>query len=151
MAPDIINHDNLGALLRISAGLGANGLLLGQRCCDPYWRRSIRVSMGAIFKLPVGRSLDIINDLKNLRDEQGFTLLATVLDSQAEPLWAINRPLRDDRPDRVALLVGNEAQGLSKSIVHLCDRKVTIPMHHATDSLNVAVATAIGLYQLVRV
>ncbi len=150
VAPDIINHDNLGSLLRISAGLGADGLLLGQRCCDPYWRRSIRVSMGAIFTLPVGRSVDIISDLQKLRDEHRFTLLATVLDTQAQPLHTIHRPLHSDRPDRVAMLVGNEAQGLPGSIVRICDRKVTIPMHQGTDSLNVAVATAIGLYQLVR-
>lgn len=148
VAPDIINHDNVGALLRIGAGLGADGMLFGQRSCDPYWRRSIRVSMGAIFKLPVARSTDIITDLKTLRSEHGFTLLGAVLDDSAVPLPQVRRPFQTGKPDRVALLVGNEAQGLSRTIISLCDVKITIPMHQGTDSLNVAVATAICLYQL---
>jgi len=142
--PDISNVENIGSLVRLSAGFGADAILLGQHCHDPWWRQSIRVSMGTIFSLPVVQSDDLLRDLRRLREEWGVELAATVLDETAEPLE------RARRPEKFALLFGGEAQGLSGDVIAACPRRVTIPMHHGTDSLNVAVAAGIFLYHFTR-
>jgi tRNA G18 (ribose-2'-O)-methylase SpoU len=142
--PDISNVENIGALVRLSAGFGADALILGERCHDPWWRQSVRVSMGTIFFLPVVQSDDLLRDLRRLREEWGVELAATVLDATAEPLE------RTKRAEKFAVLFGGEAQGLEPQIVAACDRRVTIPMHRGTDSLNVAVAAGIFLYHFTR-
>lgn len=140
ICPEIANVENIGSLIRLSAGFGADAMILGPRCHDPFWRQSIRVSMGSVFKLPIVRSDDLARDMKRLRDEWKIELIATVLDASAEPLSSAHRPAK------IGLLFGNEAQGLGNEWTRLCDRRVTIPMHHGTDSLNVAVAAGIFLY-----
>ena len=142
--PDIANTDNMGALVRISAAFGADALVLGQHSCDPFWRQSVRVSMGTIFSLPLVRSPDLLADLRRLRDQFAFELAAAVVGEGAEPLAGARRP------DRLALLFGNEAQGLGEDYVAACQRRVTIPMKLGTDSLNVAVAAAVFLYHFTR-
>ena len=140
ICPEIANVENIGSLIRLAAGFGADAMILGERCHDPFWRQSIRVSMGTIFKLPLLQSDDLMRDLKRLKDEWNVELIATVLDAHAEPLSSSRRG------PRIGLLFGNEAQGLDEASVAACDRKVMIPMHHGTDSLNVAVAAGIFLY-----
>ena len=140
ICPEIANVENIGSLIRLSAGFGADAMILGERCHDPFWRQSIRVSMGTIFRLPLVQSDDLARDLHRLRTEWDIELIATVLDEDAEPLESSRRR------KRTGLLFGNEAQGLSPHWISRCDRRVTIPMHHGTDSLNVAVAAGIFLY-----
>ena len=119
-------------------------MILGERCHDPFWRQSVRVSMGTIFRLPLLHTDDLARDLRRLREEWGVELTATVLDPSAEPLEAAKRP------EKFGLLFGGEAQGLESRWTELCHRRVTIPMHHGTDSLNVAVAAGIFLYHFTR-
>lgn len=138
--PELISTENLGAILRISAAFGVSGVILGPRCCDAFYRQAVRVSMGAVFSIPLVRSVDLAADLAMLHDRWGVERLATVLDDSAEPLHAAGRP------QRIALLLGNEAQGLSAEEIALCDRRVTIPMKLGTDSLNVSVAAGVFLY-----
>lgn len=140
ICPEIANVENIGSLIRLSAGFGADAMLLGERCHDPFWRQSIRVSMGAIFKLPLLQSNDMARDLTRLKHEWNVELIATVLEPDAESLASSRRK------QKVGILFGNEAQGLDQQSLALCDRKVSIPMHHDTDSLNVAVAAGIVLY-----
>ena len=140
ICPEIANVENIGSLVRLSAGFGADAMVLGERCHDPFWRQSIRVSMGTIFSLPLYQSDDLQRDLKRLRDEWRIELIATVLDHAAEPLASSRRS------SKTGLLFGNEAQGLERHWIDACDRRVTIPMHQNTDSLNVAVAAGIFLY-----
>jgi tRNA G18 (ribose-2'-O)-methylase SpoU len=142
ICPDIINFENLGSLLRISSAFGADAVILGERCCDPFYRLSIRVSMGTIFSMPIVRSVNLIDDMARLRNEFGYELAATVLDDTAEPLPASRRG------DRLGILFGNEAVGLSPGDIAACDRRITLPMSRGTDSLNVAVAAAVFLYAL---
>lgn len=142
--PEIANTENMGSLIRISAAFGADAVLLGERCCDPFWRQSIRVSMGAIFSLPLARSDDVLADLGRLRKAWGVELAAAVVGEGAQPLASATRG------PRLGLLFGNEAQGLSDAHVRACDRRVTIPMHLGTDSLNVAVAAGVFLYHFTR-
>ena len=144
ICPDVSNVENIGGLVRLSAGFGADAMILGEHCHDPFWRQSVRVSMGTIFTLPIVQSDDLLNDLSRLRSEWGVELIATVLDADAQPLAASRRKTH------AALLFGGEAQGLDEKIVRTCDRSVTIPMHHGTDSLNVAVAAGICLYHFTR-
>jgi tRNA G18 (ribose-2'-O)-methylase SpoU len=146
VCPEISNVENIGSLIRLSAGFGADAMILGELCHDPFWRQSVRVSMGTIFKLPLLHTHDLARDLKRLRDEWGVELIATVLDAPpaAEPLEHARRG------SRVGILLGSEAQGLERAWIDACDRRVTIPMHHGTDSLNVAVAAGIFLYHFTR-
>jgi tRNA G18 (ribose-2'-O)-methylase SpoU len=142
--PDISNVENIGSIIRLSAGFGADALVLGENCHDPFWRQSVRVSMGTVFSLPIVHTDDLLRDLGRLRREWGVELAATVLDDDAEPLS------RATRPPRFGLVFGGEAQGLDAAHVAACDRRVTIPMKLGTDSLNVAVAAGIFLYHFTR-
>lgn len=142
VCPSCDNPENLGAILRITAALGGDGVLLGDRCCDPFSRRVVRVSMGAALQLPICESQDLLRDLRRLRVEWGVELLATALAAEAIPLEACQRG------PRIALLLGNEAEGLSAEYLAAADRCLTIPMAPQTDSLNVAVAAGIFLYHL---
>ena len=140
VCPEVSNTDNMGSLIRISSAFGADAMILGEHSCDPYYRQSIRVSMGAVFRLPMVQSEDLMSDLRRLREQWGVELLATVLDERAEELAGARRGRR------VAILFGNEAQGLRREHVEACDRKITIPMKPGTDSLNVSVAAGIVMY-----
>jgi tRNA G18 (ribose-2'-O)-methylase SpoU len=140
ICPDITNVENIGAIVRIAAAFGADALVLGERCHDPFWRQSVRVSMGAIFSLPLLHSDDLLRDMHRLKQEWGVQLAATVLDDSAEPLS------RATRPARFGLLLGSEPQGLGPEYIAACDRRITIPMKMGTDSLNVAVAAGVFLY-----
>jgi tRNA G18 (ribose-2'-O)-methylase SpoU len=142
--PDMSNVENIGTMIRLCAGFGVDALVLGERSHDPFWRQSVRVSMGTIFSLPIVHSDDLLRDLRRLREEWRVELTATVLDDSAEPLS------RASRPARFGLLFGNEAQGLDAAHLAACDRRVTIPMKLGTDSLNVGVAAGIFLYHFTR-
>ncbi|MGC4031081.1 MAG: RNA methyltransferase [Tepidisphaeraceae bacterium] len=141
--PELTDPLNLGAILRNAAAFGVTGVLFGPQCRDPFSRQSIRTSMGTIFSLPLCRSDDVVADLKILRNA-GYESWATVLDESATPLP------KAGRPERVALLVGNEGPGLPPEVIAAADRRVTIEMSLGTDSLNVTAATAVFLYGLTR-
>lgn len=143
-APRMTDPDNLGALLRLAAAFGLQAVVLGPGSADPFSRRTLRVSMGAALAVPVAEPEDFAGALCELK-AAGVQLVATVLDPDAEPL------MNAGRPDRLGLLFGNEAHGLAPEEVAACDRRVTIPMAPAADSLNVAAATAVFLYHFTRV
>jgi tRNA G18 (ribose-2'-O)-methylase SpoU len=136
---ELASHDNLGSMIRIASALGVDGMILGPKCCDPFYRHCIRVSMGTIFSLPIVRSADLIGDMRRLR-ENGFEMVGTVLGENAEPLKSFSRG------DRMGVVFGNEAQGIDAETLAVCDRRVTIPMRVGVDSLNVAVAAGIFLH-----
>jgi tRNA G18 (ribose-2'-O)-methylase SpoU len=144
ICPDITNVENMGSLIRLSAGFGVDAMVLGERCHDPFWRQSIRVSMGTIFSLPIYRSPNLLFDLARLKNEWNVELAATVLDQDAESLSDARRG------ERLGILFGSEPCGLDRETVSACDRRVTIPMKLGTDSLNVAVAAGIFLYHFTR-
>jgi tRNA G18 (ribose-2'-O)-methylase SpoU len=144
ICPDLANVANVGGMIRIAAAFGCDAMILGERSHDPFFRQSVRVSMGTIFSLPIAQSENLLHDLDRLRKQWSVQLAATVLDEDAEPLSSATRPLR------FGLLFGNEAQGLPPEIVKACDRRITIPMKLGTDSLNVMVAAGIFLYHFTR-
>jgi tRNA G18 (ribose-2'-O)-methylase SpoU len=143
---DLVDVDNLGAIVRNAAAFGADALLLSPRCADPFYRKAIRVSLGSVFTLPIVRVAPggWPQEIVALRERRGFTAIALVLAAGAEPLGELAPP------DRTVLLLGAEGPGLSAGAIAACDRRVTIPMSPAADSLNVATAAAIFLYHLTR-
>lgn len=140
--PHLQNAENLGVIIRTAAALGADGLIVGDKGADPFMRRCVRVSMGSVFTLPIVQSRHIGRDLVRLRDGCGFELAATVLADDTIPLQ------RYRRGERVAVLLGNEPDGLPPEVVRLCTHKLVIPMHAGVDSLNVAVAAGIVLHHV---
>jgi tRNA G18 (ribose-2'-O)-methylase SpoU len=144
ICPNVNNTENLGAVLRVCAGFGADGVVLGESSCDPFARQAVRVSMGAVFTLPIARSENLLRDLARLRNEWGVELAAAVLHGPAEPLESARRS------ERFGLLFGGEAQGLPPEAVAACARRITLPMRLGTDSFNVAVAAGIFLYHFTR-
>lgn len=140
---DVVNHTNVGAVFRAVAGLGADAVLVTPRCADPLYRRSVRVSMGAVLQIPWTRLPEWPEGARRLR-EAGFELAALALDDGAVPLDVYAR----DAPERIALLLGTEGDGLSARALASADRVVTIPMSRGVDSLNVAAASAVALWAL---
>ncbi len=142
---DLVDVDNLGVIARNAAAFGADALVLSPRCADPFYRKAIRVSLGAVFDLPIVRLGRWPDDLDVLR-KLGFSLVAAVLSATATPLP------RFQTPGRWALLLGAEGPGLSPGAVLRSHHSVTIPMSTSTgaDSLNVATAAAVMLYALTR-
>jgi len=143
ICPKLKEPANLGAVVRTATALGCDALLLGPECCDPFYRRALRVAMGTTFRLPVRRCDDLRRDMIVLRERFGFTLLATVLDESAPQLRDL-APAEQGRD--IAIVLGAEVEGLDDDLAALCDQRVTIPMHLGVDSLNVAVAAAMFVY-----
>lgn len=139
------NPTNLGAVFRSAAALGMDAVLLDPRCCDPLYRRSVRVSMGEVFAVPHARLAGWPGSLAGVR-EAGFRLLALTPDADALPVDA----LAPAPGDRLALLLGAEGPGLSAAAIAEADEAVRIPMAAGVDSLNVAAAAAVAFYVLGR-
>lgn len=144
VAEDVVDHTNIGAIMRNAAGLGWDGVILAPRAADPLYRRAIKVSMGTVFSLPWARSEDWETTLPMLTDA-GFTVVALGLTSDAVALDAY---LAAGLPDRVAMVVGTEGDGLSATWLAQADVVVSISMSRGVDSLNVAAATAIGCWAM---
>lgn len=138
---DIVDHSNVGAILRNAAGLGWDGVLLSPRCADPLYRRAIKTSMGAVFSLPWARFDDWASAVPTLQ-QAGFTVAALALTDSAVELDAFAGQLSS--ADKVAVLLGTEGAGLSARWIAQADVVVTIPMRAGIDSLNVAAASAIA-------
>jgi len=141
----VVDHTNVGAAFRSAAALGMGGALLDPRCADPLYRRSIKVSMGAVFSLPWTRANAWPNDLNVLRD-LGYTVLALTPDRSAVALDELEPAQRV----RCAVMLGTEGDGLSQSALRAADMQVRIPMSAGIDSLNVAAASAVAFYALGR-
>lgn len=144
--PHLTGPDNLGSLIRLMAGLGGSGILLGSESADPYLRRCVRVSMGTIFQIPVRVTTDLATELIQLRDVWQVRLLAAERTATSVPLNRTDPRLRADQPR--LLLLGNEAEGLHEHWLKLCEQTYHIPMVEGVDSLNLAQAAGIFLYEL---
>ncbi|MET7717788.1 RNA methyltransferase [Streptomyces sp. NPDC005407] len=135
------DHTNIGAIFRSAAALGMDAVLLSPDCADPLYRRSVKVSMGAVFSVPYARLESWPRGLESVR-EAGFKLLALTPDEKAA---AIDEAA-PHRLDRVALMLGAEGDGLSTQALVAADEWVRIPMAHGVDSLNVGAAAAVAFY-----
>jgi tRNA G18 (ribose-2'-O)-methylase SpoU len=137
------DHENLGALFRNAAAFGVHAVLLDPSTADPLYRRSVRVSLGHVLRVPWTRLDGWPGGLGALRD-RGFVIAALTPARDAEPLGQ----LVADRPERVAVIVGAEGPGLSPGALAAADRRVRIPIVPDVDSLNVATAAAIAFHAL---
>lgn len=146
---DIVDHTNLGAAFRSCAGLGVDGVLITPRCADPLYRRSVRVSMGTVFQMPwtrlpvwPGGPGDAEGQGVGQLRSAGFTVAALALARDAISLAEVEA----DPPERLALVLGTEGDGLRRETVAACDLTVRIPMAGEVDSLNVAAAAAVAFW-----
>ena len=146
----IVDHTNVGAIFRSAAALDVDAVLVTPTCCDPLYRRAVRVSMGTVFQIPWTRIGHDPDDWPQAGIERlhelGFKTAAFALDDDSVSL--------DDAglnaEDRLALVFGTEGDGLTSSTIARCDYTVRIPMAHGVDSLNVAAASAVAFWQLCR-
>lgn len=141
---------NVGAVMRSAAALGMDAVLLTPSCCDPLYRRAVRVSMGTVFQVPWTRIGQQAQDWP----EGGMTLLremgfATVAMALSEDSVEIDDPCLV-REERLAVILGAEGDGLAKTTIARCNYTARIPMLHGVDSLNVAAASAVAFWQLCR-
>lgn len=142
----VANADNIGGVFRNAAAFGAGAVLLSPSCCDPLYRKAIRTSMAATLRVPFARVEDWPDGLSEIR-ARGFAIVALTPRVGSQPLDVFAGGLR---PDRLALLVGAEDQGLSTAAEAAADYHVRIPISPDVDSLNLAVATGIALSWLLR-
>lgn len=137
---EMVDHANLGAVVRVAAALGWDAVLVSPGSADPLYRRAIKSSMGASLELP-WRRMSSDADLRRLRGA-GFTVVASTISPRAVDVAAY------PPPRKLALLLGTEGDGLSQSWRAAADAHVTIPMTERVDSLNVATAAAILAHAL---
>ncbi len=134
----ISNHDNVGGIFRNAAAFGADAVLLDPTCCDPYYRKAIRVSVGGVFKVPHAVT-GSHGEMTDLLQRSGHTVFALTPSASARELAAINPPRR------TALLLGTEGEGLPAELLDALTT-VRIAMRSDFDSLNVAAASAVALH-----
>ena len=144
---DVSNPDNVGAIFRSAAALGAGGIALSPTCASPLYRKAVRTSMGAALRLPFSHGPDWREGLQAFQ-ARGVRLLALTPEEGAEELEVVAQEAATGAV-RVVLL-GAEGSGLGAVSLEHADRRVRIPMDGGVDSLNVAAAAAVALYRLAR-
>lgn len=145
---NVMNPTNVGAIFRNAAALNLDAVILTPACSNPLYRRAVRVSMGTVFQIPwtfFDRELpdQPPADMEVLK-ELGFVTVAMALD--ADSLSVTDPRLKAAK--KLAIVLGNEGEGLAADTIHACDYTVCIPMNHGVDSLNVAAASAIAFWEL---
>lgn len=138
---DVVDHTNVGAIFRSAAGIGVDAVLVTPRCADPLYRRSVRVSMGTVFQVPWTRIDPWPDGIEVLR-AAGFVTAALALTDRSITL----DELAADIPERLALVLGTEGDGLRPGTITGADTVVRIPMAGGVDSLNVAAASAVAFW-----
>ena len=144
----VVDPTNVGAVFRSAAALNMDAVLVTPTCCDPLYRRAVRVSMGTVFQVPWTRIGDDHTQwphpgLERLR-ALGFKTAAMALSDNSVSI---------DHPgllaeEKLAIVLGTEGDGLAADTIANCDYTVKIPMSHEVDSLNVAAASAVAFWQL---
>ncbi len=137
----LVDHTNVGAAFRSAAALGVDAVLVTPECADPLYRRSIRVSMGTVFQIPWTR-IDPWPAGIHLLKDSGFYVAGMSLGEGAITL----DELVAAEHERLALVFGTEGDGLKRGTDGRLDARVTIPMMHGVDSLNVAASSAVAFY-----
>jgi tRNA G18 (ribose-2'-O)-methylase SpoU len=137
------NADNVGATFRAAAAFGAGGVLLDPSCADPLYRKAIRTSMGAALQVPFATDVPLIEALAHLRND-GWTTVGLTPDASAPPARDV---FARTAGNRTVLVLGHEGDGLTTATAAACTHVARIPMSTDVDSLNVAMAAGIALYE----
>lgn len=146
---DVVNPTNVGAIIRSAAALGMDGALLTHASVDPLTRRAARVSMGTCFQMPWTRATPEESEGTNIIDilhSYGFKTVAMALTEDSTSVD--NEEIRAN--EKLAVILGSEGPGLPKEVIAASDYRVMIPMYHGVDSLNVAAASAISFWELLK-
>ena len=146
---DVVKAENVGAIIRSAAALGMDGVILTHPSVDPLTRRSARVSMGTVFQIPWAKA--------SWEDSQGTALIEKIrsygIKTVAMALTEDSTSIDNDEiraNGKLAVVLGTEGTGLPKDVISACDYRVMIPMYNGVDSLNVAAASAISFWELMK-
>ena len=142
-ADGLANAENIGLIVRSCAAFGVHALIVGETSSSPFLRRAVRNSMGAIFKLPVVETADLVRTLTELR-VRGIRCLAAHPHAEQRTIYESNFA------GACCLVLGSEGVGISPRVLEVCDEAVAIPMSNDVDSLNVGSAAAVFLYEMAR-
>lgn len=137
---DLVDHANVGAIFRSAAGLGVGAVLVTARCADPWYRRSVKTSMGAVFAVPWATLPDAATAVALAREAGMHTIALDPGAPMSLRQWRRREP--------TLLLLGSEGPGLSAAARAAADQLLAIPMHNGIDSLNVANAATLACYEL---
>ncbi len=140
----IADAENMGAIIRTAAAFGAQAILVDAQSCNPYLRRSVRVSMGTIVDIEIVHVPDLAGALLQLHTERLCRIIGAAITKESIPLDAV------ERQGSVILVFGSEGWGLRREVMDVCDVLVEIPMQPNVDSLNVAIASGIILHSFAR-
>lgn len=132
---------NLGTILRTLDSVNLKQIILSEKCADPYNPKVVRSTMGAIFRVNIIECKNIVETLKNIKKNK-YKIMATSLETE-KSIYTVEY-------NKKVLVIGNEANGVSKEVLELADEKIKIPMLGKTESLNAAVATGVILYEYAR-
>ena len=146
---DVVKAENVGAIIRSAAALGMDGVILTHPSVDPLTRRSARVSMGTVFQIPWAKATWEESQGTNLIEKIQSYGIKTVAMALTEDSTSIdNDEIRAN--EKLAVVLGTEGTGLPKDVISACDYRVMIPMYNGVDSLNVAAASAISFWELMK-
>jgi tRNA G18 (ribose-2'-O)-methylase SpoU len=140
----ITDAENMGAIIRTAAAFGAQAIIVDDQSCNPYLRRSVRVSMGKIVDIEIARVPDLAGALSQVRSERPCRIIGAALTNESLSLDEV------ERQGSVILVFGSEGWGLRREVMDACDQLVRIPMNANVDSLNVAIASGIFLHEFSR-
>jgi tRNA G18 (ribose-2'-O)-methylase SpoU len=140
----LANAENIGVLVRNCTAFGVQAILVSETSSSPYLRRAVRNSMGTVFKMPVVHCTNLVETLRVLQNFHKFKVVA------AHPHTEENSIQRTDFSGNCCLVFGSEGNGVSPEVLSVCDMPAAIPMQRGVDSLNVASASAVFLYEVLR-
>lgn len=144
----ITNYANVGSVFRNAAALGIDAVIVSPDCCDPLYRRTVRVSMGTVFQVPwthiEADTRDWLQPTMDAMLENGFKTVAFALRNDS---ISLDDPILAECA-KLAMMFGTEGNGLTDATINACDYVVRIPMENGVDSLNVAATSAIAFWQL---
>jgi tRNA G18 (ribose-2'-O)-methylase SpoU len=140
---EISSAPNMGGLIRNCVAFGVDALVVGETCCSPWLRRSVRSSMGTIFKLQIVEAAKLPESIAQMK-KAGFRIVAAHAHTDERSVSSV------DFGGDCAVVLGSEGHGISEAVLSQCDEEVVIPMQNGVDSLNVGTAGAIFLYEVSR-
>lgn len=142
----ICDTANLGSMIRCASAFGVDAMLLSHDCCDAWYRRAVRVSMGHCCRVPCVRVRSLADTIKQMKNELGVESYAAVIDTDSELI--LEKVAPGDITGAWCCVMGNEGNGVSKQVVKACSKRIRIDMVDGVDSLSVPIATGILLHGL---